>query len=211
MSSDRSYGDPETRRRILEATRGLIAERGSDVKLSEIADRAGVSRQAIYLHFGDRTRLLVALVQHMDDSLNLGESLAHVREASDGGELIERTMELHSSFSAAIDSVALVFEAAQYDDEALGSAWRDRMRFRHQVHRDLVKRIADHGDLADEWTTDTAADLFYAITLPGPWRELTRELGWTADEYVEGMTTLLHRALLAQPPAHVTALKQTHR
>ncbi|MEN8237690.1 MAG: TetR/AcrR family transcriptional regulator [Actinomycetota bacterium] len=200
MSSDRSYGDPETRRRILEATHEVVVERGSRLKLSDVADRADVSRQAVYLHFGDRTQLLVALVQHMDESLHLGESLARVQDAPTNSELIERTMQLHASFSAAIDPIALILDAAQYEDEALGTAWRDRLRFRHQVHRDLIERIADEGSLADGWTPDTAADVFYAITLPGPWRELTQELGWTSDQYVLLMTTVLQRALLADPP-----------
>ncbi len=68
--------------------------------------------------------------------------------------------------------------------------------FRRQVHRKIVQRIAELGELADTWTNDTAADLFYAVTLPGPWRELTRELGWTGSQYVDGMTTMLSRALL---------------
>ncbi|MEN8041959.1 MAG: TetR/AcrR family transcriptional regulator [Actinomycetota bacterium] len=197
MSSGDAYGDPETRRRILEATRELISKHGSDLRLGDVADRAGVSRQTIYLHFGDRTHLLVALVRHMDESLDLGESLAHVRAADNSSEAIARTMELHSSFSAAIDSVALVLESAQYEDEALSTAWRDRMRFRLGVHRDLVQRMADCGDLADTWTVDAAADLFYAVTLPGPWRELTRELGWSDEQYIEGMSGFLQRALLS--------------
>ncbi len=201
MSSDRTYGDPETRRRILEAARELIAERGSLLKLSEVAYRAGVTRQAVYLHFGDRTGLLVSLVQFMDEAVQLGESLAAIHEAPTSADLIERTMQLHSRFSEAIDPVALVLESAQYHDEALGTAWRDRMEFRHGVHRRLVERIADDGELAEGWSVETAADLFYAVTLPGPWRELTRELGWSADDYREHMTRLLQRALLAPPVA----------
>lgn len=196
VSSDETYGAPETRERILETTRRLIAERGSELKMAEIAAASCVSRQAVYLHFGDRTQLLVALLQHMDESLNLGESLAHVHGSTSSAELIARTMQLHADFSTAIDSIALVLEAAQYQDEALGTAWRDRMRFRLGVHRDLVQRIADAGDLAAEYTVESAADLFYAVTLPGPWREMTRELGWTNDRYVEEMTTMLQRALL---------------
>ena len=204
MSSQQSYGDPDTRKRILQTTRTLIAERGSKLKLSEVADRAGVSRQAVYLHFGDRTGLLLALVQYMDETLELSDSLARIFEAESGAEVIARTMALHSSFNAAIDPVAMMLEAAQYDDTALGAAWRDRMRFRHAVHRKIVQRIADLGELAGAWNPDTAADLFYAISLPGPWRELTREFGWDEGRYVGAMTMLLERALLARDAAPAT-------
>lgn len=197
MSSDAAYGDPETRQRILTVTRQLVAEKGAALSLKDVAAQAGVSRQSVYLHFGDRTGLLVGLVQHMDDELALGNSMGWIFEAESGAEVIERTMRTHAEFSAAIDGVALILEAAQYDDEALGAAWRDRMRFRHYGHRAIVERIAAMGDLADEWTVETAGDLFYAVTLVNPWRELTRELGWSNDEYVAHMTHLVCRALLA--------------
>ena len=78
MSSDApKYGDPQTRARILDVTQQLIAARGSNLTLSEVADAAAVSRQALYLHFGDRTGLLVALVNHMDSTLELGPALDH--------------------------------------------------------------------------------------------------------------------------------------
>lgn len=201
MSSNSTYGHSDTRERILAATQALVAERGSKLKLGDVADRAGVSRQAVYLHFGDRTGLLVALVQHMDTTMALGESLAHLFKAETGAEVIARTMALHDRFSAAIDPVALILEAAQYDDEALGAAWRDRMRFRRQVHHKIVQRIAELGELAQEWPDEAAADLLYALTLPGPWRELTRELGWTQSQYVEVMSRLFGKALLVQKPA----------
>lgn len=67
---------------------------------------------------------------------------------------------------------------------------------RQRVHREITRRIADSGELDDTWTVDSAAELFYAITLPGPWRELTQELGWSGDDYRRHFTTFLQRALL---------------
>jgi dTDP-glucose 4,6-dehydratase len=53
------------------------------------------------------------------------------------------------------------------------------MRFWNQVHRRIVERIAELGGLADCWTSEDAADLFYAATLPATRLKPTRELGWT--------------------------------
>ncbi|MFN2487225.1 MAG: TetR/AcrR family transcriptional regulator, partial [Acidimicrobiia bacterium] len=77
-SAEPSYGDPETRRRILQATWKLIEELGPSIRLIDAADRAGVSRQAVYLHFGDRAGLLLALVQHIPETLGFQELLARV-------------------------------------------------------------------------------------------------------------------------------------
>ena len=45
------------RARILDETRHLIAENGAAISMSDVAAAAGVSRQAVYLHFPSRARL----------------------------------------------------------------------------------------------------------------------------------------------------------
>lgn len=197
MSSEGEYGHPDTRQRILAAALDVITESGSALAVKDVAERAGVSRQAVYLHFGDRTGLVVGLVRHMDETLKLGASIDTILAASTGAELIDRAVLVHAEFSAAIDAVALILETAQYEDEALGEAWRERMRFRHQLHRTFAQRLAELGALADHWGVSDAGDLFYAVTLVGPWRELTREVGWSKKRYVEQMSALLKHALLA--------------
>jgi len=192
-----SYGDPGTRTRILAAAWEVMAERGSSLKLSDVAQRAGVSRQAVYLHFGDRNGLLLALVHHMDETLELGDALAHVRSAPTSATLLERAMRLNTEFWTAVHPVAQVLEAAQHDDEALGAAWRDRMQLRQITFGMMVQQVADHGELAEEWSVEDASALLYAVAHFDTWRELTRQLNWTDDYYVAAMTRLLQRSLLA--------------
>jgi hypothetical protein len=68
---------------------------------------------------------------------------------------------------------------------------------RRQMHlRSIVERIAAEGQLAEGWSVDTVVDLIYVVTMPGPWRELTRELGWTAEQYTQNLTRLARSALL---------------
>lgn len=196
-TSNASYGDPETRTRILEVTRKLLADHGSSLKLSEVAQTAGVSRQAVYLHFGDRNGLLLALVHHMDEMLDLGESLAYVQAAPTGAELLERGMRLNTDFWTAVYPVAQVLEAAQHDDGGLAAAWRDRMNFRQLTFGRMIQQIADQHELGVEWTVEDASALVYAVAHFDTWRELTLHLNWTDDHYVEAMTRLLRRSLLA--------------
>ena len=85
MSSEAAvYGDPATRRRILQAAWELLEQRGAGVRLVDVADRAGVSRQAVYLHFGDRSGLLVALVDFIDVSLGAVQLRAHIHGGATG-------------------------------------------------------------------------------------------------------------------------------
>lgn len=199
MSSAEAYGDPETRERLLQAASELALEQGPSLRLADVAARAGVSRQAVYLHFGDRARLLLTLLAWGDQALELGELLARVTEAPTGVEALERMVEVHAAYSPRIDALARILEAHQYQDPAVAAALRDRLDFRRAAHRAVIARIAAEGDLADGWTVDTAADLFFAVTLATPWRELTGTCGWSAGQYAERMSQLLRRALITHP------------
>lgn len=190
------YGSSQTREHILKASWDLIANHESSLKLTEVATKAAVSRQAIYLHFGDRAGLVLALVQHMDETLDLGSKLAHVRAAPDGAELLGRAMRLNTQFWSAVFPVARILEAAQNDDAALSSAWHDRMTFRQKTFLAMIKQIADGGELSPDWDIEEAAGVLYATAHFDTWRELTHHLGWTEDRYVVAMTRLLCRALL---------------
>src|SRR3989304_6807314 len=164
-SGEAEYGDPETRQRILEAAWRRNPKRGSSLRLIDVANAAGVSRQALYLHFGDRSGLLVGLVLHMDKTLELGKHLADVFGAATGVEGLERMVELVSTYTAKIESVAQVLDAEQHQDKALAAAWRNRMDSRRAVLRTVIERIAAEGRLADGREGKQAAHLFYAVTM----------------------------------------------
>lgn len=200
MSSEApDYGKSETREHILKVSWDLVANHGSSLKLTEVANKAGVSRQALYLHFGDRTGLLLALVRHMDETLELGSKLAHVQAARNGGELLERAMRLNTQFWSAVSPVARILTAAENEDPALRSAWRDRMSFRQKSFGAMIQKLADTGELSPDWDVADATALLYATTHFDTWRELTQHLDWTEDRYVSAMSRLLCRALLARP------------
>lgn len=51
-----------THQRLLDATDALLAQRGLDVTVEEVAAAAGVARPTVYRHFGDREGLITAAV-----------------------------------------------------------------------------------------------------------------------------------------------------
>lgn len=205
-SSAPQYGDPQTRQRILEATWELLEEPGAAVTLADAARRAGVSRQALYLHFGDRSGLLVALVDHIDERLGRDELREYVHGAPTGVEGLRRWVEAMSWYTAKIDRVTQVLEAGQHRDQALAAAWRNRMEGRRAHIRRITERIGAEGSFAAGWSIDVAVDLIYAFTMPGPWRELTRELRWEPEQYAEHVWRLFACGLLIQPSPESEAL-----
>lgn len=195
-SSSLRYGDPDTRQRILAEAWELLEERGSEMTLAEVAERAGVSRQAVYLHFGDRSGLIVGLVDYVDLALGSKKIRSYVFGAPTGVETLRRWVESMSWYTGKIDRLTRVLEWGQYDDDALAAGWRNRMNRRQAILLGVTERISAEGRLAQAWTPTEAADLVYTITMPGPWRELTRELGWSEDQYLERLWKLIERAIL---------------
>ena len=190
------YGDPETRTRVLDAAWALLEERGTGIRIADIAERAGVSRQAVYLHFGDRTSLFVALGDYIDVSFGRDRLRADVFGAPTGVESLRRWVQTMGWYTAKIDSVSRILELATESDEALTAVWKDRMTGRRGHVRRIADRIAAEGQLADGWTAEAAADLIFTVTLPGPWRVLTSVAGWSKEQYAREITRLLERSLL---------------
>jgi len=192
-----AYGDPVTRKRILDAAWVLLEQRGSGVRMADIADRAGVSRQAVYLHFRDRVSLFTAVADHIDVSFGRDRLREHVFGAPSGRESLRRWIETMSWYTAKIEPVTRVLELAAESDEALAAAWRDRMTGRRGHMRRIVERIAADGQLARGWTVEAATELAFTVTLPGPWRVLTGVFGWSTERYAADIARMLERALLA--------------
>ena len=191
------YGDPETRKRILDAAWSLLEEQGTGIRIADIAAKAGVSRQAVYLHFGDRVSLFVAVGDHIDVTFGRDQLRAHVFGAPTGVESLRRWVQTMSWYTAKIDSVSRIIEREAESDEAMAAAWRDRMTGRQGHVRRIAERLAAEGQLADGWTVEAAADLIFTVTLPGPWRVLTRVVGWSEERYSADITGVLERSLLA--------------
>ncbi|MCP1290444.1 TetR/AcrR family transcriptional regulator [Chromobacterium sp. S0633] len=83
MSKTRSEAMEETRRRLLlSARRSFGADGYAATVMDELTAAAGVTRGALYHHFGDKKGLLLAVAQELDAEIEAGLALAE-REAAD--------------------------------------------------------------------------------------------------------------------------------
>jgi AcrR family transcriptional regulator len=198
MSSDTSpYGDPDTRTRILDAALEMAADLGPTMRLADVAGKAGVSHQGLYLHFRGRDALLTGLVTHMVESFDIHARYQRVVDAPDGRAAIAAMVDHLGFINSKLDSIGWVLEEVQHLDEAFGRDWRRRVvGLRGAIERDLIERLRAEGSLRPVWSTSDATDLFLAVTTLGSWRDLTRELGWSSEEYATNITRLLAAGLL---------------
>jgi AcrR family transcriptional regulator len=193
MSTSRAV----TRRRILVATRRLLEERGHHgVALEEVAAASDLSRQAIYLHFGSKSGLLLALVEWVDEEEGLAELMAPVAAERDGVRALEMLIELTAAFQPRIHRLAMVLATARRTDEAVAAAWDDRMNRRRAGLRAVIGRIKRSGGLAPGWTVERATDLAWALTAPEAYDALVVDRGWSPAQWALETQRVVNAALV---------------
>ena len=188
----------DTRERILAATWRLM-ERSQDlnVRIADIAAAAGVSRQAVYLRFGNRPNLLLAAVQYRDMTSPTG-AIKRAAEEDPVPDALRHFVQAWFEHIPRIQPVAGLLAAASQVDSEAKVAWEDRMALLRRLSLALAQRLADGGVLKPEWTVEQAADWIWHRTHLDGWRHLVTERGWDTADYGRFVCASLERDLLKQ-------------
>ena len=157
---------------LLGAARTVIAERGADAPLEEIARRAGVGIGTLYRHFPDRADLIDALAADRVGALAAeAASLLDTPRALDGlVTVLEQAVESQETDLALREALVESRATSQLDEARL--RWR-------AAARALVDRARSEGDLRDDiGYADVVVALWglgriveaTACSVPGAWR-----------------------------------------
>ena len=196
MSSENS----ETRTRILNAAWKLLeTSQGRGVRMSDIAKTAGISRQAVYLHFSTRAELLIATTRHLDEVKNVYARLVASRTAATGTERLAAFIEAWGNYISEVYGIARALIAMKDTDEAAARAWSDRMAAVRDGCRAAVEALEREGMLAPGFSVTEATDILWSLLSVPTWEQLTRECGWSQRRYVDKMNELARNLLVAEP------------
>ncbi len=153
--------------RILEAALTCLRD-GGDLTMAQVAKKAGLSRQAVYLHFPGREALLTALQARQPPApdidtapsarATLGMLVIAQANADPGLAALDETPDAAEARLARCRTVALRFQA--------------------------------EGALAPQLSPGAATDLLWSLTGPRLWQELVAGRGWSADRYRTHVTYL---------------------
>lgn len=192
-----SSHESDTKTRILEATWKLMEEsRGQGARMSDIAKAAGISRQAVYLHFESRTDLMIATTSYVDEIKGLEGRLKAFEKASSGVEVLETLVEVWGKYIPEIYGLAKALLSTRETDEAAAAAWNSSMGCLRDACRDVVEALEADGELAPEWAAKDAIEMLLTLISIYNWEQLTVESGWSTDQYIKHMKMLLKRALV---------------
>jgi AcrR family transcriptional regulator len=200
MSSNKT----ETRKRILKATWQLMEQRrGQDVHMGEIAKAAGISRQAVYLHFASRTELMVATMDYVDEVKGLQERLNRLETAASAIELLDACVEVWGNYIPEIYGLAKAMLRTRETDAATATAWDNSMACLLNACQETIAALDREGYLASEWTRQEAIEMFYTLLSIHNWELLTMERGWSPQEYIDWMTTVSKRTFVDKPETDI--------
>lgn len=193
----------ETRATILEAAWNLMAEqRRLDAGMAEIAAAAGVTRQTLFLAFGNRAGVLVAMARHQDTR---GDHVQRMRQISATGA---DAAALHAFVDAWLDYLPIVYpvaiqlETSSLSDADVNAAWQDRI-FSQGVRMGLDRilgQMAAGAGMGTDRDPSRLADLCLTLLVPSAWRYLVVERGWTAEAFADSRHVLIDALLQSALP-----------
>jgi AcrR family transcriptional regulator len=175
-----------TRDRILDAALHLLTE-GQGVRMGDVAKAAGISRQALYLHFGTRTELLVATTLHLDQIKGRDARLRPVRAAKVGAERLRLWVQAWCGYIPEIHGLARALMDQAVGDAEAATAWAERMEDMRQGCRAAVAMMARDGALRPGLSVDQGADLLWMLLSIGNWEALVLRRGWSQADYARQM------------------------
>jgi AcrR family transcriptional regulator len=192
--------DSLTRSTILATATSMLEERPDQpLTMGDVARRAGISRQAVYLHFRDRAELLLEVSRRADTAARTPARQRRVDAAPTARAALREAVAVQAEIKPKLRGVATALDVLRRADGAADAAWHEREQARLARCRIVVQRLHDEGELAADQTVEDAAQLMWAVTSQRVWDDLVVDQRWTQKRYRGHITRLLEQALLHHP------------
>jgi len=195
----RARAAEDTRQRIIAAAQALFAEAGyPNVSLDDIAARAGVSRQTIYVQFGAKNGVLRAVVEHIEQA-QFGDVQAGLQRTTDPVDSVRSGIGIQITFFSAHADLLRTFYAQAAHDPEVRALWQERTRWRLDALRWLFDLIEREGQLAPGWSAGAAADWIWSLISFQVYDMLVNERGWSPQQLEEQVRQAIDMMLLNLP------------
>lgn len=177
---------------LLRATRELIDSEGFEaLTMAAVAERAGVSRRAIYLHFSTRTDLVTALYRSLGETEELAASLRRVWDSPDAMTALDEWARHIARSHPRILATLRAVEHSRHTDPDAATLWHTTMTNWHKGSGRLIRWLADDGRLAPEWTVAAANDVLWSLMSLDLLERLITDRRWSTRRFAEHYATLL--------------------
>jgi AcrR family transcriptional regulator len=187
-----------SRAALLDAARELITAGGFDaLTMAAVAERAGVTRRAVYLHFATRAELVTALFSRLAETEDIGASLQRVWDRPDAASALAEWGRHLGRTHPRILPVMLAAERARHADPDAAALWHAGQQRWLAGARRLAGWLAREERLAPPWTAATAADMIWSLMSPDLLSRLINDRRWsprrTGDHFAGLLTSTFAR------------------
>lgn len=206
-SARRQAQAQQTRRQIREAALKLFNERGyNGATIDAIAHEAGVAIETVYATFGNKRSLLAHL---LNVAVGGDEQPIPILKRPEPQAVLQmrdpylQVQGFARGIADILERVAPVFEimrqAAKTEpeiSEMLQQVLQDRLK----NITAFAAQVAANGKLREEMDEKRAGETVWSIASPEVFQLLTRDLGWSKEQYSQWLADILTASLLPPPP-----------
>lgn len=193
----------QTRLQIAEAARVLFLERGyAGTSIEAIAEQANVAPETIYATLKNKRNVLSFL---FDISIGGDDEDVRLLDRPDPQAVLNETDQHRQltlfarDITKILHRAAPIFEilriAAKTEPE-IGELVQRLLRERMANMNMVVKKVAANGPLREGLNRTGATELMWAMTSPELYLLLSRDRGWSDEEYTRWLTDTLIRLVL---------------
>lgn len=199
-----SPGEPQnargrrTRAALLQAIFEIVESHGFEgLTMNAVADRAGVSRRAVYLHFRSRAELIPALHEYAVEHLGLEDSLERVYAQPTPEAMLDEWAVHLTRVNLRAKGVHRAIRNTRYSDPEVEAYRRGVAERQRRNCRVVIDAIVHAERLSPEWTEDDAVDMLWSLIATDMMETLADDCDWDTGKVAERLGLLLRRTFLA--------------
>jgi AcrR family transcriptional regulator len=199
IEAPRNARSRRTREALLAAARSLIEDAGLEaLTMAAAADRAGVTRRAVYLHFASRAELLTALFGHINETGDLAASTRPVWSAPDAASALDEWAGHLARYHPRLIRIGRALQRARDTDPDAAAHWAMVTRDWRAHCRRIAGRLDREGRLAPPWTVQTATDMLWALMSFDVIEGLVVERHWSRRRLADHLAKLFRATFVAR-------------
>jgi AcrR family transcriptional regulator len=205
----RSRKGAQTRARLLAAAKQIFEENGFlDARISDIAERAGLSHGSFYHYFESKEEVFREVAAGVEEQLSapMGSVILDPKSDAPPHERIREAIRLHmESYRREARIMGVIEQVSRYDAEVREARRRRQMHYGHLVE-ESIRRLQRHGMVDPSLDPAIAAAVLGSMTsrFPELWFVEGR-IDCSFDQGVEQLTRMFINAMglkegAARPP-----------
>jgi AcrR family transcriptional regulator len=202
-SSLRREQAARTRARIVDAAAARFEAHGyAGTTIRQIADDAGVAPDTVYAAFGNKVRVLTAIIDRrlapggeVANVLDTPEALA-VRDEPDQRRQLHLFARHIAAMSAQVRPVFEILRTASAVEPEVRAVYEEMEGYRARNMTAAAGWLAANGPLRVD--VERAGEIIWALASPDVARLLCEGRGWSTDQYADWLEDTLARSLLAE-------------